>query len=56
MEILCETEKRLKEGGVNLEDLHVEPAPGQFEINYQPAWGILGRLCLYHLQFVTLHY
>ena len=44
MEILCETENRLKEGGVNLEDLHVEPAPGQFEINYQPAWGILGRI------------
>ena len=43
MEILCETEKRLKEAGVNLEDLHVEPAPGQFEINYQPAWGILGQ-------------
>ena len=44
MEILCETEKRLKEAGVNLEDLHVEPAPGQFEFNYQPAWGILGAL------------
>ena len=43
MEILCETEKRLKEAGVNLEDLHVEPAPGQFEINYHPAWGILGK-------------
>ena len=43
MEILCETEKRLKEAGVNLEDLHVEPAPGQFEINYQPAWGIFGQ-------------
>ena len=44
MEILCETEKRLKEAGVNLEDLHVEPAPGQFEFNYQPAWGILGSV------------
>ena len=47
MEILCETEKRLKEGGVNLEDLHVEPAPGQFEFNYQPAWGILGIINIF---------
>ena len=44
MDIICETEKRLKEAGVNLEDLHVEPAPGQFEFNYQPAWGILGSI------------
>jgi len=42
MELFARTEKRLKEGGVNLEDVHVEPSPGQFEINYQPVWGILG--------------
>ncbi len=42
--VLCETEQRLKVAGVNIEDMHVEPAPGQFEINFQPAWGILGEL------------
>ncbi len=41
--MLCETEQRLKIAGVNIEDMHVEPAPGQFEINFQPAWGILGK-------------
>ncbi len=52
--MLCETEQRLKVAGVNLEDLHVEPAPGQFEINFEPAWGILGRSTIFCLAQVRV--
>ena len=27
---------------MNVNDIHVEPAQGQFEINCEPTWGILG--------------
>jgi len=42
MEFLGAAEKQLAQAHINLEDLHVEPASGQFELNYQPTWGILG--------------
>ncbi len=54
--MLCETEQRLKVAGVNLEDLHVEPAPGQFEINFEPAWGILGKSIIFCLVAIYMPY
>eukprot|EP00088_Acartia_fossae_P038788 TRINITY_DN40257_c0_g1_i1.p1 TRINITY_DN40257_c0_g1~~TRINITY_DN40257_c0_g1_i1.p1 ORF type:complete len:445 (-),score=51.26 TRINITY_DN40257_c0_g1_i1:263-1597(-) len=42
MDLLCGLETDLRRAGVNINDIHVEPACGQFEINYEPTWGILG--------------
>lgn len=41
-DFFCQLEQSLHEAGINVNDIHVEPAHGQFEINYEPTWGILG--------------
>ena len=41
-ELLMGLEQALHKAGVNINDIHVEPAHGQFEINFEPAWGIQG--------------
>ena len=42
MEFFSRLEKGLSKAGININDIHTEPAQGQFEINYEPPWGILG--------------
>ena len=32
----------LEAARINLNDLHIEPAQGQFEVNYSPVWGLQG--------------
>jgi glutamine synthetase len=39
---LCGLDKQLEAARINLNDLHLEPAQGQFEVNYMPVWGIQG--------------
>ena len=42
MSFMTSLEQGLHRAGININDIHVEPAQGQFEINYEPTWGILG--------------
>jgi glutamine synthetase len=41
-DFLCGLDKVLQEARISLNDLHVEPAQGQFEVNYEPVWGLQG--------------
>ena len=41
-EFLCDLEKSLQAARINITDLHVEAAQGQFEVNYEPVWGLQG--------------
>ena len=42
MDFFAALEQGLFKAGIPINDIHPEAAPGQFEINYEPTWGILG--------------